>query len=159
MVLALVLLYGCNYSFRAGSGFPSHVQTIAILPFENETDRFELTQEVHEALLRELPGALGIRAAGEEVADAVLRGTVRRYAVGAPLYRSGSEGTAEVVERQVSIGLSVEIVDVRENVILWEDRSLSAQGQYLEAQVEDVGRVEAIELIVQRIVDGAQSNW
>ena len=27
----------CNYSFRAGAGFPEHIRTVAILSFENET--------------------------------------------------------------------------------------------------------------------------
>ena len=47
-----------------------------------------------------------------------------------------------------------------QNVILWDDLGLATQGQYLEeSETEEVGRAEAIELLVQRIVDGAQSNW
>jgi len=47
-----------------------------------------------------------------------------------------------------------------ENVILWESRGLVAQGEFLESsESEEVGRLEAIELLVQKIVDGAQSNW
>jgi hypothetical protein len=46
-----------------------------------------------------------------------------------------------------------------ENVVVWDDLSLSTQGQYLEDDGEEVGRIEAIKLLVQRIVDGAQSNW
>lgn len=161
LVAVLFALSGCNYSFRAGSGFPPHVRTIAILPFENDTGRFELTQEIHQALLRELPSALGIRPAAEGVADAVVRGRVRRYSLDAPLFRGGGDGQrAEVLERQVSISLSVEIIDTRNNVILWEEQNISAQGQYLEAsETEDVGRSDAITRLVQRIVDGSQSNW
>ncbi|MEX2374296.1 MAG: LPS assembly lipoprotein LptE [Dehalococcoidia bacterium] len=152
---------GCLYSFQAGAGFPPHVQTLAVLPFDNETGRFELTGEIHQVLLRDLPRALGVRSAGADVADAILRGSVRRYSVDAPLYRPGADGQrAEVVERQVTLALQVEIIDVRDNVILWEDGNLSAQGQFLEqGEVEEVGRDEAIALLVQRIVDGAQSNW
>lgn len=152
---------GCNYSFRAGGGFPEHIRTVAILPFENETTRFELTQEVHDQLLRELPRALGIRNAGEENADAIVRGTIRNYSLDAPLYRAGAEQSrTEVLQRSVRIVVTVQIIDRQENVILWESRSLSAEGQYLEAtEQEDTGREEAISLLVQRIVDGAQSNW
>lgn len=152
---------GCLYSFQAGAGFPPHVQTLAVLPFDNETGRFELTGEIHQALLRDLPRALGVRSAGADVADAILRGNVRRYSVDAPLYRPGVEGQGtEVIERQVTLALQVEIIDVRDNVILWEDANLSAQGEYLEqGEVEEVGRDEAIARLVQQIVDGAQSNW
>lgn len=156
-----ILMSGCNYSFTAGAGFPAHVRTVAVLPFENETNRFELTQEVHEALLRQLPRALGLNPAGEEVADAVVSGTIRTYNLAAPLYRQGRESeSVEVTQRQVVLVVGVEILDRTENGILWEQSQIRVQGQYLEAsESEDVGRLEAIELLVQEIVDGAQSNW
>ena len=47
---------------------------MAILPFENDTNRFELTQEIHQELLKELPRALGVTNAGEDAADAVVQG-------------------------------------------------------------------------------------
>ena len=39
----VVTMLACNYSFQAGSFPPPHVQTIAVLPFDNETNRFELS--------------------------------------------------------------------------------------------------------------------
>lgn len=158
--LVLLGLCGCNYSFKSGS-FPDHIRTIAILPFENDTNRFELTQEVHEQLLRELPRSLGIVNAGEDVADAVVRGRITDYRLTTPLFRPGAgQEQVDVLQRQVSIRVEVEFIDLVENVILYEDASLSTQGQYLEeSQDEAVGRAEAIELLVQRIIDGAQSNW
>lgn len=159
--LAATLAVGaCNYSFRAGS-FPEHIRTIAVIPFENDTDRFELTQEVHQALLQELPGALGVQLAGEEHADAIVRGTITSYTLTAPLYRSGGAGQSpEVAQREVTLRVAIQILDTHENRILWESRGVTTQGQYLEAsETEAVGKTEAIELLVQRIVDGAQSNW
>jgi hypothetical protein len=156
-----ILLTSCNYSFRAGSFPPEHIQTMAVLPFENETDRFELTQEVHQALSRDLPRALGVQTGSEQNADAVVRGTIRRYDLTAPLYRTGADQTrTDVLQREVNISVQVEIVDVVENVILWENGSIMARGQYLDAsETEEVGRNEAIEILVQSIIDGAQSNW
>lgn len=158
---APLLTAGCLYSFKAGSFPPAHIRTIAVVPFENETTRFELSGELYDQLLRNLPRALGIRTAGEDVANAVVRGTIVRYDVVAPNYRAGAEGQpAEVLQRQVTITVRVEIVDLVDNVILWEDRNVMAQGQFLEAsESEEVGRAQALELLVQKIVDGAQSNW
>jgi hypothetical protein len=160
-LVAGMLLSGCLYSFRAGSFPPEHIRTIAVQPFDNDTELFELSNEVYDELLRNLPRALGIRTAGEDVADAVVRGTILRYDVVAPNYRAGQVGQpTEVLQRQVTISVRVEIIDLVENVILWEESNVSAQGQFLEAsETEEVGRVEAIELLVQKIVDGAQSNW
>jgi hypothetical protein len=151
---------GCIYSFTQGS-LPADIHTIAVIPFENETTRLELTQELHDQLLREVPRALGLRSAGEDVADAILRGRIVDYNVTTPSYRPAPDGDrAEVLQRQVTISVAVELLDVARNEIVWENRTLVSQGEYLEAsETEDIGRLIAIRLLRQRIVDGAQSNW
>jgi hypothetical protein len=108
-----------------------------------------------------VPRSLGIRVAGEDVADAVLRGQITIYDVSTPNYRAGPQGDrAQVLQRQVSIGVTVEILDLVNNEILWQGSGVRGEGQYLEtSETEDVGKALAIDLLVQRIVDGAQSNW
>jgi hypothetical protein len=160
--LALALFSsGCLYSFQAGAGFPDYVKTVAIVPFENNTNRPELTDELFQELLREFPRSQGLQPAGEDVADAVVRGTIEGYDLSTPSYRSGAAGeTPQVLQRQVSIRLRVEIINQVDNVVLWESTNVMARGEYLEeTETEDVGRALAIELLVQQIVDGAQSNW
>ena len=161
-VLAACLLFsGCIYGFQAGAGFPSYVRTVAIIPFENETNRPELTDEIFQVLLREFPRSQGLQPAGEDVADAVVRGTIRRYDLSTPSYRPGAPGeTPQVLQRQVSLAVEIQIINLVDNTILWESRGISVMGQYLEeSESEDVGRALAIELLIQRIVDGAQENW
>ena len=159
--LVALSLGACNYSFTAGAGFPDHIRTIAVVPFENDTNRFALTQEVHEALLRQLPRSLGLTQAGEENADAIVSGTIVRYELTAPLYRRGQEAeSVQVLQREVILVVQVEVLDRENYTILWDEQQLRVVGQYLDAsETEDVGRTEAIELLVQEIVDGAQSNW
>ena len=55
--------------------------------------------------------------------------------------------------------MRVEIVDLVENVILWESSNVAGRGEFPEGAPEETGRLDAIELLVQGIVDGAQSNW
>lgn len=159
VLLALVLGSGC-YSFQAGTGLTG-VETIAILPFDNRTTRLELTQDVQDALLRELPSSLGLRLAGEDQADVVVRGAITTYDLVTPNYRAGDQGqAAQVLQRQVVLSVSVEILNMRERTVLWSGSSIRAQGEYLEAsETEDVGKAEALEALLQQIVDGAQSNW
>jgi hypothetical protein len=162
VALALALsITGCLYSFQAGAGFPDSVKTVAIIPFENETTRPELTDEVFNLLLREFPRSQGLQPAGEDVADAVVRGTITNYSVSTPSYRAGAAGEVpQVLQRQVTLTVSVQIINLVDNEVLWEGTSVSVRGEYLEeSETEDVGRALAIELLVQRIVDGAQSNW
>jgi len=149
------------YSFRAGAGFPDYVKTVAIVPFDNETNRPELTDEVFQALLREFPRSQGLQPAGEDVADAIVEGVIKRYDLSTPSYRPGASGeNVEVLQRQVTMVLEVRIVNLVDNEVLWESTNVLGQGEYLEeSETEDVGRALAIDLLIQRIIDGAQSNW
>lgn len=162
MVLGLLTATAaCNYGFEGG-GFPSHIRTIYIAPFENETPQFELQGTLFSALMEELPGQLGLRTAGEESADAILRGQILRYDDVAQNYRAGAadQPAGEVFGHEVQIGISARLVDVRDNVIRWETQSLTGRGRYDPArETEAVGQREAIESLIEQIIDGAQSQW
>ena len=159
-LMAVFLLAGCNYGFEGG-GFPPHIQTIYIAPFENETPQFDLDQKLYQQMLEELPSRLGVRVAGEEVADAVLRGEIRRYDDVAQNYRlgEGDQPRPNITSHEVQIGVSARLIDVRDNVIRWEG-TITGRGTYRpDSQVDDVGKLEAIESLIEQVVDGAQSQW
>jgi Lipopolysaccharide-assembly len=160
--LVLIGVPGCNYTFQAGSGFPPYVRTLAVVPFDNDTDRFEVSQELHDVLLQQLPRTFGLRTAGEEFADAVVRGTVRSYSVQAGSYRPEANGgdRTQVVQREVRLSVEIQVVDLVNGIVLWENPGLSATGEYLEAtETEDDGRELALTRLVQDIINGLQSNW
>lgn len=162
VAVSVLALSACMYSFQAGAGFPDDVKTVAILPFEigPEVTRPELADEVFNQLLREFPRSQGLQPAGEDVADAAVYGTINRYDVSTPSYRATTTGFPEVLQRQVNLTVEVQIVDLVRNEVLWESPGISVQGEFLEeSETEDLGRSIAIELLIQRIVDGAQSNW
>lgn len=159
-ILLVVVTAGCNYTFQAGSGFPPHVRTLAVEQFDNDTDRFEVSQELYEEILDQIPRSFGLTTSGEEHADAIIRGSVRRYSVDVPSFRADQQGGTQVVERQVVIGVEVQVIDRVNNVILWENSALSERGEFLEAtELEENGRALAIERLVRAIVNGLQSNW
>lgn len=101
--------------------------------------------------------------ADEATADAVLRGSIVRYTERAVAYQgdeTSERAALDVSQRRVEITISVEIYDVREDRVLWQSTSLSGQGEYLpDSQTEEEGRRQAIENLVQAIIDGAQSQW
>lgn len=154
-----LLLAGC-YGFSGGGGFPSHIRSVYIQPFENETDRFELDQQLFRQLTEQLPRSLGLRLGSEEAAEAVVQGRIVQYADQARNYRPGEAGNVDVLQHQVEITIAVEIVDRTQNVILWDSQSLTGRGEYRpDSQPDDAARVVALESIVRQIVDGAQSQW
>ena len=161
LVLPALIVAGCNYGFTGG-GFPSHIRTVHIETFENETAHFELQQQLFTAMLERLPGALGTRPAARDHADAIIRGRILRYNDLAQNYRpADAGGNARILEYQVEITLEVSIIDVTRDppVILWKSQGLVGRGQYAANQTDQVGRERAIEHLLQQIVDGAQSQW
>ncbi len=160
-LFGLLLLLGCNYGFRGGGGFPADIRTIFIEPFENQTVQFELQDLVYQELLEELPRALGVRPAGRDVADAIVRGRIVRYDDVAQNYRGGGAiGATEVLEHEVQVGVAIEIIDTRRNLVLWESSGVTGRGTYRLATESYVdGRGRAVEELMRLIVDGAQSQW
>lgn len=159
LLLALALP-ACNYGFSGGGGLPDNIRTLYIAPFENRTDEPELDPLINRALTEELPRALGLRPAVERSADLIVRGTIMRYDDQASSYRPGQEGTIDVEQHQVQITLSIQLIDVRENLIRYESQSILGRGEYNQSsQSPEVARNLALRQIIQQIVDGAQSQW
>jgi len=156
-----VLTTSCNYGFSGGGGFPPDVRTLFIETFDNQTVQVELDQQLFRKLQEKVPRALGTRPAGEENADAVIRGKILRYDDVGQNYRPGQqEGSVNILTNQVSITVSVEIVDRKRNVIIWESQSLVGRGEWRTTDQKDTdGREIALNHIIQQIIDGAQSQW
>jgi len=158
--LALALLAsGCVYGF-SGGGMPDHVRTVAVLPFDNRTGEPALTQEVFEAVRSASEGRLGLRAANEADADAVVRGEIVRYEPDVPIsFQSGDrQEQVNVTRRQVQIVINLEITDQRLGRALWRQQGLTVSGEY-EPPQEIEGRRIALQKLVTSLVEGAQSQW
>src|SRR3954468_4911985 len=92
--LVLVALTAClPYGFTGG-GLPSHIRTVAIVPFENQTATPELPRELTDALRTPLPDRLCRRAASESNANAVVRGVIQRYEIVIPIGSSANDKQA-----------------------------------------------------------------
>ena len=154
----LLVANGCIYGF-AGGGLPSHIQTVAIMPFDNQTAEPSLTLEVAAAVTEAIQRRLGLRLASEASADAIVTGTITRYEADIPLQvLSDDAGNVAVTRRRVQISVSVQIFDVLEERMLWQRSSLTVDGEYNPPR-EPAGREVALTKLVNDIVDGAQSQW
>ena len=154
---------GCFVYHFSGGGLPSNIRTVAVLPFENLTPEPTLTQEVTRAVREAVENRLGLRQAGEEQADAIVRGTVQRYNPDVPLTFTGSpiageNNRVEVTRRMVQISVDVRILNQREGKVLWERLGILVQGEYEPGREAD-GRRKALDKLINDIVEGAQSQW
>jgi hypothetical protein len=155
--LLLVTLTGCVYGF-AGGGLPAHVRTVAVLPFDNETSSPELPRELQEAMRDAMHARLGVRDAPEERANALVRGKVTRLELDVPVAFSANPNQATSARRRLRVQVDIEIVDQVTGKTLWSRTGMSADGEYPEGG-EAQGRKQAIERIVNDVIEGAQSQW
>ena len=163
-----LLLGACNYGLSGGGGFPSAIRTVCIEPFDNQTDHAELTGEVFTALNQKLPGALGLRPGDcKGGADATIRGKIVRYddsaaSYSASAYSGGATQSGQQQQQQVNqvtVAISVQIIDRRRNVLLWDGSGVSGIGTYKQGDSDTTGRKAAVDKLIQAVIDGAQSQW
>jgi hypothetical protein len=162
-VLAALALAGCSVGF-SGGGFPPNIRTVAVTSFVNDTPDPTLTLLVTQGVKQAMISRLGLRAATEEQADALVRGRVAKYDPDQPLSYTGTPaaaGTAAqvtVTSRQVEITIDVEVIDQKTGKTLWEAKGLLCPGQYSPNRESD-GKQKALDYLVNKIIDGARSNW
>lgn len=158
VLLASTAGSGC-YSF-SGGGLPPHIETVYVLPVENRTAQFELTEAFTRQLTDAVRGRLGVQLASRENADAEIRAEILRYDDSATNYSGVEDVGAAVFQRRVTIGARVEIVDLARNEIVWDGTGVSGTGEYApDTETEEAGQSLALENLIQKIVDGAQSQW
>jgi len=157
LVSVALALTGCFYGFTGG-GLPSHIHTVAIIPFENRTASPELQRELAETMRTALHDRLGLRDATEARANAVVRGTIQRYETDIPVGYSADNKQTTSAKRQLQITVDIEMIDQVNGKTLWQRKGLNAEGQY-EERGEAAGRKQAIDRIIADIITGAQSQW
>src|SRR3954469_19962711 len=156
--LLLVILTACiPYGFTGG-GLPSHIRTVAIVPFDNQTATSDLPRQLSDALRARLHDRLGLRDASEAKANAIVRGTIQRYETDIPIGYSATNRQATTARRKLQLVVDIEMVDQGTGKTLWQRKGLQAEGDY-EERGEPAGRQKAIEQVVRDLIDGAQSQW
>ena len=155
--LALVFASGCIYSF-AGGGLPSHIRTMSIATFDNQTPSPEVPKELYDEMRRELQRKLGVRDATRERADALVHGTITAYEPDVPVGFSADPRQSVTAQRRLQVTIDVEIVDQSSGRVLFQNKSMREEADYAE-RAEQEGRRKAIAKLVQKIIEGVQSNW
>ena len=148
---------GVSYGFSEGA-FPAHIRTMAVVPFENETTSAEIQNELFEQMRERLKQRLGVRDEPQERADALVRGSILTYDADVPVAFSADPRQSVSARRRLQITVDVEIVDQTTGKTLWTRKALRAEGEYAE-RAEAEGRRQAIEKLVNDIIEGAQSQW
>ncbi|MEP6495138.1 MAG: LPS assembly lipoprotein LptE [bacterium] len=155
--LALSSLSGCLYGF-AGGGLPPNIRTMAIVTFDNQTSSPDIPKELYDTMRKELQRRLGVRDAPQDRADALVHGVIQAYDADVPVAFSANPQQAVSARRRLQLTIEIEILDQSNGHVLYTNKALREEADYAE-RAEQEGRAQAITKIVQKIVEGVQSNW
>ena len=161
LVLLTASLSGCIYHFTGG-GLPSNIRTVYVDLFDNTTPDEALRGDVQRALQQRLPRELGVRLSSQANADAIIRGKLNGYDE-TTLNIAAQEqtgGRVQPVQRRLQLTFDAEVYDVRNDKVIWRGSNISAFGDYNPSnQTINVAREKAVTDIIQKLVQGAQSQW
>jgi hypothetical protein len=149
------------YGF-AGGGLPSHVRRLYIEPFDNDTPYQTLSADLLRSMQERLPGGLGVRLASQQTADAIVRGRLRSAEEQTTNFNPGPDPTGRIqrLEARVQVSFDAEIFDVRENRVLWRGNGITAIGNFDPGrETVEIGRRKALDEVIQKLIEGAQSQW
>lgn len=152
----------CAYS-TSPALLPSHIKSVAIPVFGNETSEYTLDQEITSAVVAAFVRDNHLKVVDERSAQAILQGRLIEYRNS--VFGISDRGTKSQ-EYRVTIGVSVVFKDLVKNRELWSDADLVRWANYYvqdvpgqKAQTELDGRQEAIAKIADEILSRSVQGW
>ena len=160
---AVFVLGSCGYS-TSPALLPSHLKTVAIPVFENETSEYTLEQEITDLVIQRFVADNHLKVVEERVAQGVIKGKIVEYRNSVFGISAGSAARAE--EYRVTITVSVVFKDLVKNRELWADPAIQKTANYYvtdvpgqPARTELDGRKEAISKIADEILSRTVQGW
>lgn len=158
-ILSILVLFilSCSYSVRT-MAYP-HLKTIQIEQFQNQSDEFELNEELFIKLSDDFQADGRLRLVTEN-ADCILEGEIRDYTDKIYSY----EGST-VQEYQVKIMFWVKFTDLTTEEVLWENSNLIISDTYSQTDEsadytnEEEARLAIYEDLFENIIKNTLEQW
>jgi hypothetical protein len=162
--LVAVLVGGCSVGF-AGGGLSKDIRTVSVDECLNSTADPGIAQFVRAGVKQAVESRLGLRAASEATADAIVHCTVVRYEPDMQVLgvqsipgAAGTPNQVNVTRRQVEMTVDIVFVNQKTGKSLWDGRGQPYRGQYSPGR-EIEGKQAALDLLIRALIDGVQANW
>jgi len=162
LLVLIPLVTGCGvYSF-SGSSLPSHIKTLAVPIFENETLEYEVADEITEAVTQRFLKDNRLKIVSETRADAVIEGRLIGYENKVHNY-SADEAPEDYI---VVLRVAILFRDAVKNREVWKTDELVASEVYLvvggsdEVLTDEEGaRAQAISELAEDILARTMEQW
>lgn len=147
-------LVGCGvYTFNPAG--KSSIKSIAILPFENRTDQFELTDRLTEIVVDQFIEDGNLKVLPESSADAVLSGVLTRYDRVANIFTESDV----VTEYKVLMDFRITLTDPKTGKELWTEQ-MNQEGVFnADTETEEDGQNRAGARLVEAILNRTTKSW
>lgn len=155
LTLMLALLSGCGvYSF-SGSTLPSHIKTVAVPLFVDQTAEFGIDQKITDGIITAITQDNSLKIAGQRQADALIKGSILRITDSADAYDKNETAS----DFRLTIEIKVAFEDVKKRKTLWEE-TWSQWGRYDQsATTRDDAIAEAVDKLAAEIINRSVSGW
>ncbi|HEX3019737.1 MAG TPA: LPS assembly lipoprotein LptE [Chitinispirillaceae bacterium] len=157
-VLTGLLFWGCNIYTFSNSALPSHLKTIDIPLFQNNSLEPNIADEITQELSKQVTNKGQIKIASGR-GDATISGSINKYENVPHTYDASKAREVNVERYIVKISSEVEFRDNVKNNELYKG-VVTGEGIYdPKTEEEKVGKEKAVKDIVTRILENSIQSW
>ncbi len=156
VIPVMLLCAGCSYYSVSGS-LPSHIKTVAVPLFENETVEIDIvegiTSEVVDAIIKDG----NMKVVSEFQADAIVTGTIIDIIEEADTFSKEEEAD----QFRIRVFADVQFFDRKKNSVIWEENRMEGWARFSSSDISsrESGIEEALEMLAKEIIDKTVSGW
>jgi outer membrane lipopolysaccharide assembly protein LptE/RlpB len=158
LLCALCALCACGFYTFSGSTLPSHLKTVDIPLFANQSMQPGVAEEVTTALTTRVV-SMNLLRVTSGTGDATISGKVIDYSNTPRNYGTTGVRQVTVSEYAVHITVDVEFTDNKSNSPLFKGK-ITGEGIYdFTSQTEALGRTNAEKDVVDQILQHSVQSW
>jgi len=155
--ILLIIISGCGiYSF-SGSTLPTHIKSVAIPLFEDNSNsaEFGIDQQLADALIEAISRDNTLSIGSTRNANSILKGVITRITDQPDTYDKSENASAF----RITISIKVVFEDIKKRKQMWEE-NFSQWGRYDNASVSrDDGIKAAVDKLANDILNRTVSGW
>lgn len=159
LLTVLMALSGCSYSVY--SNVYPHLKKIRVMPFENQSAEFGITEKVYNQLSLEFRNDGRLRVVTQQP-DCLLEGSIISFEERVYSYDAANN----VQDYQLRLSLSISFTDLIRNEVIYENQSLTIVEAYAvsaESTAKSKTKEEAIDELIstlfKTIIQNSLENW
>ncbi len=156
LILLMLLHSGCSYYNVSGS-LPSHIKTVAVPIFENETVEIDIVEGITEEVIDAIIEDGNMKVVSEFQSDAIVNGIIIDIIEEADTFSKDEEAD----QFKIRIFAKVQFFDRKKNSVIWEEERMEGWARFdtSDTSSREDGIKEALEMLAKEIIDKTVSGW